>query len=60
MAATIPHTNGIASTGNPQVDAAISAQAQANAQAITLSTNTNTAVTEINAVSSATKKIQPS
>ena len=50
----------IASTGNAEVDAALSAQAQANAQSIVLSTQTNTAVTEINAVSKATNKIQPS
>jgi hypothetical protein len=50
----------IPSTGNAEVDAALSAQAQANAQSIVLSTQTNTAVTEINAVSKATNKIQPS
>lgn len=57
--ATIPKTN-IPSTGNAEVDAALAAQAAANAASIALSTKTNTAVTEINAVSKATAKIQPS
>lgn len=50
----------VPATGNKQVDAAIGAQAQANAQSIALSTKTNTSVTELNAITSSVRKIQPS
>jgi len=57
--ATIPGTS-VASTGNAQVDQALAAQAQAVTDSIVLATKTNTAVTEINAVASAARKVLPS
>lgn len=57
--ANIPGTT-IASTGNSQVDGALAAQQKAVTESIVLATKTNTAVTEINSVAGAARKVQPS
>ena len=56
--AVIPGTK-IPSTGNADIDNALAAQAKASAEGNVLAVKTNTAVTQINAVSSSVRKIQP-
>jgi hypothetical protein len=49
----------VPTTGNATVDNALAAQAAVATNQIVLATNTNTAVTTINGITSAARKIQP-
>lgn len=59
MATTMISGTNIPSTGNADVDNALAAQAKAAAEGNVLAVKTNSAVTQINAVSSSVRKIQP-